>query len=137
MNMSGQFGISAPATPPTAGSTVAVFDSTKAFNKLGLQANQITRVKIDFAGLDQPSASGGLIGYKSRDKGATWYHCAFAYAGGSATLPATVAADTGSDSNRTPITSRGGLTRSGYRWTQTAYIHPEIISHQAWHWKLN
>jgi hypothetical protein len=98
IGMSGQIGVGAPAAPGN-NATVTLFDSTVTFSKMGLQANQITRIRFDFAGLNQASATNGLVGYKSSDKGATWHPCSFAYNGSLATLPATVAADTGSDSS--------------------------------------
>jgi hypothetical protein len=49
--------------------------------------------------LNQPSASGGLIGYKRGAKGTAWYPATFAPTGAANALPQTVAADTGSDSN--------------------------------------
>jgi len=87
-----------PPAAPAANATVVLFDSTVVFANMGLAMMGITRVKLDFAGVNQPSASGGLIGYKSSDKGATWNACSFAALGSASSLPATVTADTGSDS---------------------------------------
>ena len=92
-----RIGIGAPSAPANGG-TVTLFDSTVSF-KGGLRMNGIGRIELDFAGLDHASATNGLIGYKSPDKGATWFPCAFSVAGSSTTLPVTVAADTGSDSS--------------------------------------
>jgi len=92
-----RIGIGAPAAPAK-NATVPLFDSTVAFNKMGLRALGIARIKFDFAGLDQPSATNGLKGYKSNDKGTTWYDCSFSVSGASGSLPTTVAADTGTDS---------------------------------------
>jgi hypothetical protein len=94
----GDIRIAGMATP-TAGATVELFNSATLFAKAGLQTMGIVRVKLSFPGLNQPSAAGGLIGYKSPDKGATWYPATFAPTGASNALPQTVAADTGSDSN--------------------------------------
>ena len=92
-----RIGIGAPAVP-TAGATVTLFDSSVVF-PIGLRATGIGRVQFDFAGLNQPSAASGLIGYKSNDRGATWHPCSFAVVGSATSLPATVAADTGADSS--------------------------------------
>lgn len=88
--------VGAPAAP-AAGATATLLDSTTL--KVGLATMGIQRVRIGFPGLDQPSAASGLKGYKSTDRGATWYEATFTTAGSAATLPATVAADTGSDSD--------------------------------------
>jgi hypothetical protein len=84
------------AAPDNAG-TVTLFDSTKAF-KGGMRMHGVGRVKLAFPALSQASAAGGLIGYISGDKGVTWNPCSFSAVGSSATLPATVPADTGADS---------------------------------------
>lgn len=82
---------------PVAGATVTLFDSTATFPGCGLAMMGIDRIRFDFAGLDQPSAASGLIGYKSNDKGTTWYPSAFSASGSAESLPCTVDADTGSD----------------------------------------
>jgi len=92
-----RIGIGVPAAP-AAGATVTLFDSTVSFLG-GLRMHGIGRVEIDFAGLDQPSAASGLIGYKLAPDGTTWKKCAFTVVGASTSLPATVAADTGTDSS--------------------------------------
>jgi hypothetical protein len=91
---SGEIRVGGQATP-TAGSTVTLLDTKAMFGGMGLQAMGITRVKISFPGLNQPSASGGLIGYKS-DAAGTYHPATF---GAAIALPKTVAADTGADSN--------------------------------------
>lgn len=88
--------VGAPAVPANNG-TAVLFDSTTL--KVGLPMLGIQRVRISFPGLNQASAANGLKGYKSPDKGANWYEATFASDGSSTTLPATVAADTGSDSD--------------------------------------
>jgi hypothetical protein len=114
----GQFGVGAPAAPGN-GATVPLFDSTVTFSKMGLAANQVTRIRFDFAGLNQPSAASGLAGFKSSDKGKTWFPCKFAYNGGTALLPATVSADTGSDSNSYDIFI-GGAADVKFTFTASA-----------------
>lgn len=96
-HLSGFFQISAPPAPGN-NATVVLFDSTKMPGAGMLSAMQIQRIKLDFNGLNQPSAASGLKGYKSDNGGANWYQCAFSLAGSGATLPQTVAADTGTDS---------------------------------------
>ena len=88
--------LGAPAAP-TSGAIVTLFDSTVTFNKAGLRMMGIRRVTLEFPGLDQASAAGGLIGYTSPDKGANWYKATFAPAGDANALPQTVAAQTASD----------------------------------------
>jgi hypothetical protein len=88
-----------PPTKPGNNATVTLLDSTVTFSKAGLSAKGIGRVTMSFPGIDQASASGGLIGYTSPDKGTTWYPKTFAAVGSVSTLPATVAADTGADSS--------------------------------------
>ena len=82
----------APAAPANNG-TVTLFDST-VYLRGGLSNNNIRRVIISFPGLDQASATGGLIGYQSPDKGTTWNPFKF----GLSTMPATVPIDDGTDS---------------------------------------
>ena len=89
--------LSAPTVPANEG-TATLFDSTVSF-KGGLRMWGIGRLKLSFPALSQASATNGLVGYISGDNGATWKQCAFAATGSAATLPATVAADTGTDSN--------------------------------------
>ena len=81
----------APAVP-TSGGTVTLFDST-VYLKGGLAQNGVGRIRVSFPGLNQPSATNGLVTYSSPDHGAHWYQFPF----GGSTLPATVAADTGTD----------------------------------------
>lgn len=96
MHTFGTIQIGAPAAPANNG-TVVLFDSTTL--KVGLHLLGVTRVRLSFPGMNQASAADGLKGYKSTDKGANWYAATFSEAGAAATLPATVAADTGSDSS--------------------------------------
>lgn len=88
--------LSVPAVPENNG-TATLFDSTVSFPG-GLRMWGIGRLKLTFPSLSQASAASGLIGYISGDKGATWNPCAFSSVGSSASLPATVPADTGADS---------------------------------------
>ena len=88
----------APDAVPANNGTATLFDSTKSF-KGGLRMWGIGRLKLAFPGLDQASATSGLISYISGDKGVTWNPCAFASAGSGTVLPTTVAADTGSDNS--------------------------------------
>jgi hypothetical protein len=83
--------IAAPDVPAGNG-TVTLFDSTVHL-KGGLAQNGIGRIQLSFPGLDQASATAGLIGYSSPNKGATWYPFKF----GDTNMPRTVAADTGAD----------------------------------------
>jgi hypothetical protein len=94
---SGEIRVGGQATP-TAGSTVTLLDTKAMFGGMGLQAMGITRVKISFPGLNQPSAAGGLIGYK-KDAAGTYHPATLAPANDANALPQTVAADTGADSN--------------------------------------
>jgi hypothetical protein len=89
--------LSVPAVPANNG-TATLFDSTKSFPG-GMRVWGIGRMKLSFPSLSQASAAGGLIGYVSGDKGVTWNPCAFTATGSAAALPATVAADTGSDNS--------------------------------------
>lgn len=95
MHTYGRARLATPTGPANEG-TVTLFDSTQSF-KGGLSMHGVTRVELAFPGLSQASATGGLIGYVSGNKGTTWTPCAFTSTGSSASLPATVAADTGSD----------------------------------------
>ena len=88
--------LSPPAVPANNG-TVTLFDSTVSFPG-GLRMWGIGRVKLTLPSLSQASATNGLIGYISGDKGLTWNPCALTSTGSSAVLPATVAADTGANS---------------------------------------
>jgi hypothetical protein len=94
---SGEIRVGGQATP-TAGSTVTLLDTKVMFGGMGLQAMGITRVKMSFPGLNQPSAAGGLIGYK-KDAAGTYHQATFAPSGAPNAFPQTVAADTGTDSN--------------------------------------
>ena len=87
-----------PDAVPANNGTATLFDSTKSFRG-GLRMWGVGRVKLSFPALDQPSASNGLVGYVSGDHGTTWKQFAFNSTGSSATLPATVAADTNTDSS--------------------------------------
>lgn len=89
----------APPTKPANNGTVTLFDSTVAFSKMGLAMVNAGRFKLSFPGLSQASATDGLKGYVSGDGGTTWSLNTFAASGGSAVLPATVAADSASDSD--------------------------------------
>jgi len=62
--------LGAPAAPGN-NATVTLFDSTVTF-PAGLQASCIRFVTIDFTNLDQASATAGLKGYKSVDRGLNW-----------------------------------------------------------------
>ena len=86
-----------PARPANNG-TVTLLDSTRDLPG-GLSANNVGRVTMSFPGIDQASATSGLIGYSSVDKGVTWYKKAFTVVGTATALPATVAADSGADSS--------------------------------------
>ena len=97
MNLQGTVQVSLPPAP-SAGATVELFNSVKAFGAGMMGPLQIQRIRLDFAGMDQPSAASGLVGYKSPDGGTTWYQCAFSLTGSGNTLPQTVAKDTGTDS---------------------------------------
>lgn len=89
--------LSPPAVPANNG-TATLFDSTVSFPG-GLRMWGIGRLKLSFPSLDRASAASGLIGYISGDKGVTWNPCAFTAVGSGGSLPATVAADTGSDNS--------------------------------------
>lgn len=115
MGMGTEIGIVGPAAP-VAGATVTLADSTVNFGGLGLRALGITHLRLDFAGLDQPSASGGLIGYKSPDKGTNWYKSAYVTSDSSTTLPATVAAQTSSDGSAY-IIDLAGAPDAKFTWT--------------------
>jgi hypothetical protein len=85
--------VEVPAVPTT-GATVTLFDSSVALGKMGLRVAGIHRVTMAFPGLDVASATDGLIGYTSPNKGTTWYPCSFAYEGFDG-LPDTVPVDSG------------------------------------------
>lgn len=87
----------APPTVPANNGTATLFDSTTMLPLVSLQALGIGRVKLAFPNLSQASATSGLIGYISGDKGVSWQQYTFAPSGGTAVLPATVAAATGTD----------------------------------------
>jgi hypothetical protein len=81
-------GLGAPAAPGN-NETVTLFDSRVSF-KGGLRMAGITRVIVSFPGIDQASATSGLKAFK-------WDGTAYQDATFNV-LPATVPADTGSDS---------------------------------------
>ena len=131
-HMSGFFQVSAPPAPGN-GAKVVLFDSTKVFGAGMMGANQIQRIRFDFAGLDQPSAASGFVGFKSIDKGVTWKQCAFSLTGSGNTLPQTVAADTGTDSNSYDIFI-GSAPDVKFEWTASGTgptVWPRTITLQA------
>jgi hypothetical protein len=111
-----------PPTVPTAGATVTLLDTADLYKGLDLQTLGIKRVHLAFPGLSQPSATDGLIGYESGDKGVTWSTSTFASveeiaADPTAGLPITVAADTGADHDEFDFDVAG---RSNVKFTFTA-----------------
>lgn len=112
----------APPTVPVAGATATLLDTADLFKGLGIQALGIKRVSIGFPGLSQPSATDGLKGYESGDKGTTWSISTFASveeiaADPTAGLPDDVAADTGADHDEWDFDVAG---RADVKFTFTA-----------------
>jgi len=89
-----------PPTVPGNNATVTLFDSS--IIPGGLSTNKIARVRFDFAGINQDSAVLGLRGYKSPNRGTTWYEATFDVA-----LPIQITADTGADSMSVDINVTG------------------------------
>lgn len=115
-------------TVPGANETVVLFDSSLTFKGLELATLGITRLRFDFAGLDQPSAASGLKGYKSIDKGVTWHQSEFVCKGASIIIPVQVTADTGSASCYYDI----AISSARYvKFTFTAGAAPPTAG--AWH----
>jgi hypothetical protein len=98
MSDSTLIGLGAPAAPTT-GETIDLFDSRVTFGPGGMRREEIQRVRIAFPGLDEDSAADGLKGYVWSDGDSAYHQYKFDITGsGGTTLPATVTADDGTDS---------------------------------------